>query len=214
MTSTVFRNLAVLMLATGIVLGTSSPAHARKIVCWKNNEGVRECGNSVPPEIAQKSVERKSSMGSTLEKTERAKPQKELQEGRAEAERQRKEKAEQDRLVADQARKDRVLLQTFTTEEDLKLATDGKMAAIESRVKHSEQLTAKLERTRNELQGEAAQIERGGKKVPDNLAKKINDAQAQIKSTLGQIEQRSKEKGQVQKQYEEDLARYRQLKGR
>ena len=214
MTTTAPRNLAVLMLIVGISLAAATPsAQARKIVCWKNNEGVRECGNAVPPEYAQKSIERKSSMGLTVEKTERAKTEQELEQRRIDAERMRAEKAEQDRLQAEQKRRDRVLLQTFTTEEDLKLARDGKIAALDSRVKHSEQLVDKFERTRDEMQGEAAQIERGGKKVPDELHKKVNDVQAQIDNTLAQIERRNQERVHIQHQFESDLARYRELKG-
>jgi hypothetical protein len=191
-TTVTFRKLAVLTLATGIMLGASSPnAHARKIVCWKNHENVRECGNSVPPEFAQKSIERKSKMGMTLEKTERAKTQEELAASREERTRLRKEKAE----------------------NDLQLASKGKVAAIDSRVKHSEQLVTKLEGTRDDIQNEAAQIERGGKKVLEALAKKFNDVQVQIDSTQGQIEQRNKERIQVQEQFESDLVRYRELKG-
>ena len=152
-------------------------------------------------------------MGMTLEKTERAKTQEELAASREERTRLRKEKAENDRLATEQARKDRVLLQTFTTEEDLQLASKGKVAAIDSRVKHSEQLVTKLEGTRDDIQNEAAQIERGGKKVLEALAKKFNDVQVQIDSTQGQIEQRNKERIQVQEQFESDLVRYRELKG-
>lgn len=213
MTSTSARHFAALALVTGIALGAGTPSAQAKIVCWKNNEGVRECGNAVPPEYAQKSIERKSSMGMTVEKTQRAKTQAELDKERAETERMRKEKLEADRLAVEQARKDRVLLQTFTTEEDLRLATDGKIAVIDSRIKHREQLTGKSEKTRDEMQGEAAQFERRGKKVPPELTKKINDVQLQIDNNRAQITKRKQERVQVQQQYETDLSRYRELKG-
>jgi len=214
MTTTASRNLAVLMLISGIALGAGSPsAQARKIVCWKNNEGVRECGNAVPPEYAQKSIERKSSMGVTIEKSGRAKTGEELQQHRAEAERLRVEREEQERLDTVQKRKDLVLLQTFTSEEDIRLARNGKIAALDSRVKHNERRVEKFERTRDEMQGEAAQIERAGKKVPEDLQQNINDVQAQIDSTQSRIDQLSKEHLQVEQQFEADLARYRELKG-
>lgn len=213
MTSISSRHVAALALVTGIALGTSTPSAQAKIVCWKNHEGVRECGNAVPPEYAQKSIERKSSMGLTVEKTQRAKTQDELDKERAETQRMRKEQLEADRLAAEQARKDLVLLQTFTTEEDLRLATDGKIAAINSRVKHSEQLMEGLEKTRDEMQGEAAQFERQGKKVPPELTKKINDVQRQTDNNRTQIIQLDQERLHVQQKYESDLARYRELKG-
>ena len=213
MTSISSRHFAALALITGIALGAGTPSAQAKILCWKNHEGVRECGNAVPPEFAQKSIERKSSMGLTVEKTERAKTQEELDNERTKTERMRQKKREADRLAAEQARKDRVLLQTFTTEEDLRLATDGKIAVIDSRVKHSKQLTAKFEKTRDEMQGEAAQFERRGKKVPPELTKKIDDIQSQIDNNLAQIAKRNQERLHVQQQYETDLARYRELKG-
>jgi hypothetical protein len=213
MTSLSSRHFAALALVTGIALGASTPFAQAKIVCWKNHEGVRECGNAVPPEFAQKSIERKSSMGLTVEKTQRAKTQEELDKERVENQRMRKEKLKADRQAAEQGRKDRVLLQTFTTEEDLRLATDGKIAVIDSRVKHSEQLAKKFEKTRDEMQGEAAQFERRGKKVPPELTKKINDVQLQFNNNRAQIDQRNQDRLQVQQQYESDLARYRELKG-
>jgi exonuclease VII small subunit len=106
-----------------------------------------------------------------------------------------------------------VLLQTFTTEEDLKLAHDGKVAAIDSRIKHSEQIVERLEQSRTELQGDAASLERGGKKVPDELHKQITDVQSQIDKTLGEIERRKDERVLLQERFRADLARYRELKG-
>lgn len=203
----------VLAAAAALALGAAMAPAGAKIVCWKNKDGVRECGNAVPPEYAQQSIERKSKSGLTVEKTERAKTPEEIEADRVERERLAKEQAEKERRAAEQARIDRVLLQTFTTEEDLKLARDGKVAAIDSRIKHSQQVVERLEQTRTDLQGEAASLERGGKKVPDTLRKQIEDVQAQIDKTQREIGQREVERVSVQKQFETDLARYRELKG-
>ena len=189
-----------------------APVHA-KIVCWTNDDGVRECGNAVPPEYAQQSVERKSDTGITIEKTTRAKTAEELAAERQQARREAEERAERERLAAEQARHDRVLLQTFTTEEDLKLTRDGKVAAIDSRIKHSEQLLAKFQDNVRELQSNAAALERGGKKVPPKLEKQIRDVQAQIDKTRQEIERRQDEKVSVMERFEADLTRYRELKG-
>lgn len=203
----------VLLAAVALMLGISAPASSARIVCWTNSEGVRECGNAVPPEYAQQSVERKSAMGLTLERTERAKTAEELERERTERERLTREKAQQDRLAAEQARHDAVLLQTFTTEEDLKLAHDGKVAAIDSRIKHSEQIVERLEQSRAELQREAANLERGGKKVSDELRKQISDLQSQIDKTLAEIDRREDERVLLQDRFSADLERYRELKG-
>ncbi len=203
---------AIGLAAALLLAAIAPPAHA-KIVCWKNKEGVRECGNAVPPEYAQQSVERKSGMGVTVEKTERALTAEELAREREERERRRAEEEERKRLAAEQARKDRVLLQTFSTEEDLMLTRDGKVAAIDSRIRHSEQLVVKFRENVEQMQGEAAALERSGKKVPPKLAQQIVDAQSQIDKTEQEIERRKHERVLLREQFEADLARFRELKG-
>lgn len=205
------RTVCAALVASTLLIAV--PPASAKIVCWKNRDGVRECGNAVPPEYSQQSVERKSAMGLTVETTARAKSEEELAAERAEHERKAREEEELRRIAAERDRRDQVLLQTFTTEEDLRLARDGKVAALESRIKHSRQLVEKLEENRGEMQGEAASLERSGKKVPEELQKKISDLQAQIDKTRREIGQREAEMLVVQDQFETDLARYRELKG-
>jgi len=43
------------------------------IKCWTNDDGVRECGNTVPPEYAQKSHRELTGEGITVSTTKRAK---------------------------------------------------------------------------------------------------------------------------------------------
>jgi hypothetical protein len=210
MKSTMSRSLYALTAA--LLLAAGLPAHA-KIVCWKNNDGVRECGNVVPPEYAQQSTERKSGMGLTVEKTERAKTAEELERERARAARQTKEEAARRRIAAEQARRDRVLLRTFATVEDLELTRDGKVAAIDSRIRHSEQLVERLRENITEMQSEAAALERSGKPVPDELAGRIQEAQVQLDKTLEEIERREDERVEVRQRFDADLMRFRELKG-
>ena len=54
------------------LLGVSQMAQAR-IKCWTNKDGVRECGESVPPEYAQKSHQELSDQGTVIEEQARAK---------------------------------------------------------------------------------------------------------------------------------------------
>ena len=86
-----------------LLMGAGTTAEA-KIKCWKNNEGVRECGNVVPPEFAQQGHEEVSSGGVKRESTGRAKSLEELEAERAEA----KRKAAAEMLEREQAAKDRV----------------------------------------------------------------------------------------------------------
>ena len=66
------KHLSILISAIVILSTLSSPAHAR-FKCWTNNEGIKECGEKVPPEYAQKGHQEMSTQGMVLEKKDRAK---------------------------------------------------------------------------------------------------------------------------------------------
>lgn len=196
--------VATIVFLTGIAGPTSAG-----IKCWTNNEGIKECGNVVPPEYSQQGHEEVSEQGVTVKKTERAKTLEELE---AEEEAQRQQ-AERERLAKEQAAKDRVLLDTFTTEEDLILTRDGKLNAIDSRIAHTKQVTVGLEKQREDLEVEAANQERAGTAVSDELIADIDSVQRQIQEQMAFIENRQQEKVLLGVQFDADLLRYRQLKG-
>ena len=50
---------------------TPITTHAR-FKCWTNSDGVRECGENVPPEYAQQGHEEINKLGITVDKQERA----------------------------------------------------------------------------------------------------------------------------------------------
>lgn len=191
-------------------LSAVGPAQAG-IKCWTNNQGVRECGNTIPPEYAQKKSEVLNERGITVEVNERAKTKAELA---AEA---RRERLEQERLSKErrereeQERRDNVLLATFATEEDITMARDRQLASIDGTIELTqtaiEQLNGKLEKYRTE----AARHESQGKPIPEDLAADIETVQGQIASRETYISNKEAEKITLQKKYDEYLARFREL---
>ena len=181
---------------------------AAKIKCWTNNEGVRECGNVVPPEYAQKGHKELSKQGMTLETQERAKTPEELEQERLKKE----EEERQAKIEEEQKRQDEILLATFASEEDLKLAHEGKVKALDTRIKHTEALLSKLEGSHKELVEEAAKQERSGKKISEDTLSDIRRVKQQIDENKGFIAERQKEKIELSRQFEAELARFRRLK--
>lgn len=100
---------------------------AGKIKCWRNNEGTRECGSYVPPEFSQKKTETRNKSGRVIEVEARAKTKAEL----AEIERQEELKKIEDAKLAEQKKKDDILLKTFSTERDINMLRDSKINVIE-----------------------------------------------------------------------------------
>lgn len=209
------HKLAITAVLVGLAgaMSFAQPADAARMKCWKNNEGVTECGNTVPPEYAQKGHTEKTKSGLTKSVTKRAKTKEEIAQEEAEKAKRKAEEREAARLKAEQAERDRLLRQTYTTEEDIVLVRNGKLAAIDSRIKHTRQIIASLETSLTGMQKKAAKQERGGKKVDDKLMSKIKDTKEQITANNQFIADREAEIESINRQFDADVTRWRELKG-
>jgi len=179
------------------------------IKCWTNSEGVRECGNSIPPEYAQERHEEINSQGITVDRVEAAMSAEEVEAKRREARAAEAAAREQAR----QAERDRVLLDTYTSVTDLELARDGQIDHIESQIRITEDRIEKLQRNLDDKIGRAAEVERRGKTPPPNLIAEIDNLQSQIDESEAFISSKERERELVKDQFVDDIRRYRELKG-
>ncbi|MFP6780641.1 MAG: hypothetical protein VCB59_02995 [Gammaproteobacteria bacterium] len=193
------------MFIASFVGGSPVPA---KIKCWKNNEGVRECGNSVPPEFAQQGHQEMSQGGARKTVAGRAKSLEELEAEQAAEEEKRTLAKEQREQVA----LDRVLLDTFSSEDDLLLARDGQMAHLESQIKLTDSHIVKLNTNLDELIQDAANHERRGKEPPEKLVTHITSLREQIRDNEQFIATKRVEQDELTKKFEADITQFKKLK--
>lgn len=188
---------------------TGNAAGGGHIKCWHNKDGVRECGNTVPPEYAQQGSETKDKFGVTIGESGRAKTMEELEAERA-ATRAKDQEAE---AVKKRAAQDRVLLDTFATEDDMVLTRDGQVAHLESQIHLVESHIAKLQKNLDQMIERAAEVERRGEKPGDEIVKNIDNVRNQIAENHKFIDTKHREQGVIRERFEADIARFRQLKG-
>ncbi len=194
----------------GIAMAVASfQAQAKKIKCWTNSDGVRECGYTVPPEYSQKGHTKLNAQGIVVGTQARAKSVEEVAKERE----QQRQRVEAERVAKLQAAKDKILLDTFASEDDMQMALDGKVRAIDSRVEHSNKRITRLNQTKESLEERAAAKERSGKKVPASLLAQISDVDRQISELDAFITKSHDQKGALQAKFDGDLKRYRELKG-
>ncbi len=187
----------------------SGKAGGGRIKCWHNKDGVRECGNVVPPEYAQQGSETKDSFGVTVGETGRAKTLEELEAERAAG----KAKEQEAEAVKKRAAQDRVLLDTFTTEDDMVLTRDGQIAHRESQIHLVESHIEKLQKNLDQMIERAAEIERRGEKPAPDVVKNIDDVRAQITENHKFIDTKHHEQDVIRARFDADIARFRELKG-
>jgi hypothetical protein len=199
-------------LTTGlllVLLGLSANAFAASIKCWKNEQGVRECGQFVPPEYSQQRIEIINERGIVIDVKEAAKTPEQL----AEEARQKKLREAELRRQKEQALQDRILLNTFTTERDLRLSYDGKIEAIRGIISITHSNSETLQKNLTRVQKKAANYERAGEKPPQTLFEEMDSLKDQIQDNREFIAKKEEAIRKLEARYQADLARFRKLKG-
>ncbi|MBT7952728.1 MAG: hypothetical protein HN764_13955 [Gammaproteobacteria bacterium] len=202
------KHLSILISAIVILSTLSSPAHAR-FKCWTNNEGIKECGEKVPPEYAQKGHQEMSTQGMVLEKKDRAKNKQEL----AEEARQAELAAKQQKIKDDQDRHDKILLDTFTSIEDIEAVRNDKLAVIESSITLTKKRNEKTQQDLDKRIQAAASAERAGKAPNDALLKDIDLLRERLSNNEAFIKGKHKEEETVNAAAAADIERFKRLKG-
>lgn len=204
------KNLILsLLLGSLLVLPLSAQAAFK---CWTNKDGVRECGNAVPPEYAQQQSETINERGQTVERQQRAKTAEELeQEHQREAEEARI-KAEEERRLEEQRNHDRVLLATFLTEEDIIQARDRKLSSIDAGIELNRLTIDKLEGDLEREQKRAENYRRKEQETPESLQQAIDSLERQIADKKRYISSQQVERERLVEEYARDLERFRELK--
>jgi len=199
-----FINLIIFFILCEMILANHVNARMK---CWTNSEGIKECGDKIPPEYTQQGYQELSKGGIVLEKKERIKTKEELEKAKKEAaiiaqeeEKERKKKAH-----------NKMLLETFASIEEIEAARDQKIEAVESTIKITQKRIIKLqyllddELNRNSLD---KQIDGEEKKFnnTESLKEQISDNKKFVKNKID-------EQRKIKKTYIEYISRFKKLKG-
>jgi len=211
-----FISLSLITALIFILTSFSGVVFAGKLKCWYETvmidgkqEKVRSCGQSVPPEFSQQGHQELSSQGMVIGEQERAKTKEEIDEEARLADIEE----EKERQREKQALKDKILLGTFTSVEDLITLRDSKISVIESRISLTKKRNEKIQQDLDKRIKAAATEQRSGKKPNKALLKDIESLRRQIKNNEAFIEDRRKEQDNVKEASNADVERFKGLKG-
>jgi chromosome segregation ATPase len=199
---------AVLVAAVTTLSGSAFAADAGgpRIYCWKNAAGKSECGDRAPQDAKVRELNQR---GVTVNTQEAAPTPEQLKAREQEAARKKVEaqKAEQ------QARKDRALLDTFTTEQDIDDKRKREISAVDAHIGNLETTL----RNANERQTQAAQkvedYRKGTGKVPPAIQEEVTRIDQEKLSLNSQLARKRKEITEINTYYSELRARFIELKG-
>ena len=183
-----------------------SVAVASDFYKWEDENGVIHYGDK-PPKDSQKGHTTLNDQGLTVDSLDRAKTVEELA-----AEELAKEEARKKHQAEMEARhRDNVLLKTFTTERDLLLTRDDRLAAIDSAILLSERRIRSWSEKLSQVESRIDQFE-AEDEVPQQLKEEREKLERNIANSDAYMQDKMEERERTAQQFKEDLARYRELK--
>jgi len=199
------RYLPCLALLPALLCG--GEALAERIYKWVDENGEIQYGDRVPPQYASEERSVINKQGQTVKVYEAAK----TPEQKAEEQALAKQQAEQKKLAEQQAVRDRSLLATYSSEEDMLQARDSKIASVDTLIQLTNSRIGSMQQRLGELTNDAAEFERSGKKLPEGLVNQMKNIKEQIQQNEAFVDHKEQEKQQLAQKFEEDINRYREL---
>ncbi|MGP4842849.1 DUF4124 domain-containing protein [Marinobacter sp. 1Y8] len=200
------RHLPRLALAAVILASlVSTSAIASTMYRYKDNNGRMVISNTVPSESTTRGYEILNDKGRVVRVIEPAPTEEEL----ADRDAQKKRK----RAVEEQRREDAELLRTFSHPDDGVKALRRKLQELESISQLKRGNISVIESQLQEQQSKAADLERSGREVPDNLRARIDRLRSQIFDIEREISAQNLETESIREAFEDKIERLEELTG-
>lgn len=182
---------------------------------YKDKTGQTVVDSVLPPEYANTGYEIISERGGVIETVPPKRTEADIaKEKETLAAKKAAEEAEKERLskIAEERRKDEVLLMSYSSEKDIEESKNGKLASIEVLENITKEHITQLTKQLDEARTAAANYERMGRSIPDNILKTIEESKRQIQENENFLITKSEEKSKITLQFQQDLARFKILK--
>ena len=197
-----------------IALLLSSPlSFAGKLYKWVDEDGNIQYSDSLPPEQVQKSHNELTNSGLTKISVKKAKSQDEILKEQRLQESREKQRIADERKVRKQASLDRVILDTYLTENDITRLRDDKVATLEGTIQLTARNLAQLNKNMASLKKDMALFTEGSNNR-QRTAMAIEKKAKQILLFETFIKRKRNEQHVIRDKYEQDLIRFKQIKSR
>lgn len=193
-----------------VPLAAGAQQKPTSIVRWVDDEGVIHYGDSVPPEYADKPKQVLNDQGVTVRELEGKKTEEQLA-----AERE----AEERELARElQARKDRSLLLTYQTIEEIEMHRDRRVELFQAQARVTELYLRNLNRRLGELKNEAGRYkpyssDPEAPTVDPGLVEEIKETESAIERHESNLDEFRQQEQNIIERFNKNIDRFRELKG-
>jgi hypothetical protein len=206
------KNLAwilfiLLVLATASFPAGAAPPNGRKLYKWVDEQGVTHFGDHIPPEYAPQEQHVINSQGVETERIEAQRTPEQLA-----AEEKKKFDAEQ------RASRDKNLLNTYVSVSEIERLRDQRVALLSDQIKVTSQFLEILNGRMKKLRAASQRFKpySSDPKAPpmsDQVAEDLVRVDNDIHTQEENLREKRSEEATMSKQFETDIARFKELKG-
>ncbi|MGB5398137.1 MAG: DUF4124 domain-containing protein [Gammaproteobacteria bacterium] len=190
-----------------VISATAMPVQA-KLYKWIDDNGQVHYSDTVPAQYLVKEHKEMSEQGLSVKKVDAA----ETEAERAERKRVELVKARKQQREEEKRRRDRILLDTYTTERDLVAARDARIEAVESQIQLADSIIndsiKKIEKSETLI----ASLKAQGRVVPETLYQKVDGERRQLETQREVRRTHEDKRKAVNTQFSDYILRFRELK--
>lgn len=191
-----------------LILISLSFAAQAKMYKWIDDEGQMHFGDRIPAQYLKKEHDELSDRGDVIKRVQAAETEEEKAAKRV-LERERKK---QELAIRKKRQRDRVLLDTYTTERDLVLARDARIDAVNSQVQLANSIIEDSNKKILALDEKINAVKSSGRNVPKDMYVQRERLQQQMKVHAQMADRHSKRRDEISTQFNGYIERFRVLK--
>jgi hypothetical protein len=197
----------ILFTVSAVILTCAFSVQA-KMYKWVDENGQVHFGDRIPPKYLVKEHDELNELGVKTRHREAAKtPEQKAEERRLEREQKKIELAEKKKK-----QRDRVLLDTYTTERDLIVARDSRLDAVNSQINLAESIISDSNNKIESMEQQVADIKASNREVPVDLYNRIDNEKKQVAVQTKVMQNHKKRSVEISEQFNGYIERFKVLK--
>lgn len=191
-----------------IVLLSCAFSAQAKMYKWVDEDGQMHFGDKIPPKYLVKEHDELNQRGLTVKHKAAAQTAEEKIK-KKHLEREQRKAA----LIAKKKKqRDRVLLDTYTTESDLIVARNSRLEAVDTQIRLAETIVGSSNEKIAALEKQVASIEASNREVPDNLRQRLESEKQQVAVQTRVRDMHKKRRNEIAAQFGDYIKRFKVLK--
>ncbi|VAW55167.1 hypothetical protein MNBD_GAMMA06-475 [hydrothermal vent metagenome] len=196
------------LLTISAVLFAGSFSVQAKLYRWLDEDGQIHFGDKIPPKYLVKEHDELNEQGVRVKHQNASK----TTEEKAEERRLKYEKKKTDLIEKKKRQRDRVLLDTYTTERDLMVARDSRLDAVGSQIRLAETIIKDSNKNIEAMKKQMEQIEASNREIPVDLYNRFDNEKQQVVVQTRVMDSHKKRQQEISVQFSDYIKRFKVLK--